>query len=119
MWQSLMSHEHRSRYFHTNLQQCSDVGRMAFLDAQIRMNKIKAIAEAMMEDGGSISYIIEMLEDPDDARDNLKPEIEDLKATATKCREECLEITKKFVYWEHLVNHLSSSALDISGKLFR
>ena len=105
----------RSKYFHTNLQHCSDVGRLAFLDAQKRMNKINSVARTMMEDGGSISYIVELLEDPEDAKHNLKPEMEQVRNTAKDCRENCEAIKQKFEYWYLVINHLGQTALDLRG----
>ncbi|KAF4454852.1 hypothetical protein F53441_2722 [Fusarium austroafricanum] len=105
-----------SRYFHTNLQHCSDVGRLAFLDAQQKMNKINAVARSMMDGGGSVSYIVELLEDPEDAKMNLKPELDEVKRIATDCREECESVKKKFEYWQHVIIHLSHTALDLRGE---
>jgi hypothetical protein len=94
---------------------CSDLGRLAFLEAQRRMYKINRIAESMMEEGGGIGYVIELLEDPDDAVDNLKPAMEEIQTTAKECRENCQEITKRFEYWHAVINHLSTTALDLHG----
>lgn len=41
----------------------------------------------MMTTEGSIAYILELLEDPGDARYNLNPEIEAIRKTARKCLE--------------------------------
>jgi len=106
----------RSKYFHTNLQHCSDVGRLAFLDAQKRMNKINSVARSMMDDGGNISYIVQLLEDPDDAKHNLKPELEEVKNTASKCRKECEDMKEKFEYWQSLIIYLSNATLDLHSK---
>lgn len=65
-----------------------------------------------MKDGGRLSYIVELLEDPEDAKDNLKPEMELLKKQAAECSEECEMIQKKFEYWHCVINHLSTNALD-------
>jgi hypothetical protein len=80
------------------------------------MNKINSVARTMMEDGGGISYIVELLEDPEDAKFNLKPEMEEVKNTATDCRENCEEIKKKFEYWQLVINHLGQIALDLRGR---
>ncbi|OAL46817.1 hypothetical protein IQ07DRAFT_682939 [Pyrenochaeta sp. DS3sAY3a] len=101
-----------SKYFHTNLMHCSDIGRLAFLDAQNRMQKISVVSRSMMKDGGRLSYIVELLEDAEDAKYNLKPEMELLKKQATECSEECELIQKKFEYWHFVINHLSKNALD-------
>ncbi|KAH6869283.1 hypothetical protein B0T10DRAFT_594845 [Thelonectria olida] len=105
-----------SKYFHTNLHHCSDVGRLAFLDAQQRINKINSIARTMMEDGGSVSCIVELLEDPEDAKLNLKPELDGVKRTAVDCRKECEDVKKKFEYWHRVIIHLSQTALDLRAE---
>ena len=38
----------RSKFFHTNLQHCSDVGWLAFLDAQHGMKSIRATAQGVL-----------------------------------------------------------------------
>ena len=81
------------------------------------MNKINSVARSMMEDGGSVSYIVELLEDPEDAKLNLKPELEEVKKTAVDCRKECEDVKKKFEYWQRVIIHLSRTALDLRGKL--
>jgi hypothetical protein len=95
---------------------CSNLGRVAFLNAQNRMNKIKSITTSMMADGGKISYIMELLEDPEDAKFNLKPAMEDVKAKAASCGNEVRQIKDKFDYWYQVIHHLSTSALSMSGK---
>lgn len=95
---------------------CSDLGRKAFLNAQNRMNKIKSITTSMMADGGKISYIMELLEDPDDARFNLQPAMEDVQAKAAACGNEVTQIKEQFDYWHSVIYHLSTSALTITSK---
>jgi hypothetical protein len=106
----------RSPYFHTSLQHCSNVGRLAFLDAQKNMNTINTIANTIMEEDGPISYIVELLEDPEDAVDNLKPELEKVKDKATKSRELCEDIKKKFEFWHLMIDHLGLVALNLGSQ---
>jgi hypothetical protein len=112
----LLTFDNRSTFFHTNLLHCSDLGRLAFLEAQNRMSRINSTATSMMIDGGQIGYIIELLEDLEDARLNLKPEMEELKAQASKCGIEVTQIKGKFDYWYRVILHLSKSALDIHSR---
>jgi hypothetical protein len=79
------------------------------------MHKINTVSKSMMKDGGRISYIVELLEDVKDARDNLKPEMELLKKEANDCSNECKEIQKKFEYWHLVINHLSLNASELLG----
>jgi hypothetical protein len=107
----------RSKYFHTNLQHCSDVGRLAFLDAQHGMNTIRATARGMIAEEGAIAYIVDLLEDPEDARYNLKPEINAIRGTAKKCLQQAEAITSKFQYWHLVICHLRQTSLTKRGTL--
>lgn len=98
------------------MQHCSDVGRLAFLDAQNVMNVIRSTALRMTATEGSIAYILELLEDPEDARYNLKPEMETIKKTAQKCLENAQQITAKFKYWHCVILHLKKTSLSKRGK---
>jgi hypothetical protein len=42
------------------------------------------------------NYIVELLEDPEGAKDNLKPEMEHLRLRAAECSQECQTINEKF-----------------------
>ena len=106
----------RSQYFHTNLKHCSNIGRLAFLDAQSGMNTIQATARSLIAEEGSICRIIELLEDPEDARRNLKPEIEALKESAKKCLDNAQAIKSKFAYWHVVIMHLQENSLDGLGR---
>ena len=108
----------RSKYFHTNLQHCSDIGRLAFLEAQHSMNNIRATARGMIAEEGSIAYIIDLLEDPEDARYNLKPEIKAIRDSARKCLENAQAVTSKFQYWHLVICHLRQTSLSKRGTLY-
>jgi len=108
-----------SKYFHTNLQHCSDVGRLAFLDAQHGMSTIRATARSMIAEEGNLGYIIDLLEDPEDARYNLKPEIAALKKTANKCLANATAITAKFEYWYLVIIHLRQTSLTKKGQVVK
>lgn len=94
---------------------CSDIGRLAFQNAENRMYKINAITNRIIEDGGQIGYIVELLEDPEDAKDNLRPEMEDLRSRAVECSEECRAIKEKFEYWQLVIFHLAKTASEHMG----
>lgn len=105
----------RSKYFRTNLQHCSDVGRLAFLDAQHNMATIRATAKSLIAEEGSIGYIIDLLEDPEDAKFNLGPEIASVQKSATKCLETAKAVTGKFEYWYLVITHLKQTSLTQKG----
>jgi hypothetical protein len=80
------------------------------------MSTMNSVAQTMMQDNGSISYIVELLEDPEDAKYNLKPEMEEVRGKATECRKNCEAIKQKFEYWQLVILHLGQTALDLRGK---
>lgn len=79
------------------------------------MNTIRATAESMISADGSIAYIVDLLEDPEDARYNLKPEIDAIKKTANKCLRNAESITEKFKYWYLVILHLHQTSLSKKG----
>jgi len=98
------------------LQHCSDIGRLAFLEAQKRMNSLRSTAQSMIEEEGSIGYIIDLLEDSEDARYNLKPEVDRVRAMANDCLKNAKAITDKFEYWHLVICHLKQTSLTQRGK---
>ena len=106
-----MSLTYRSKYFNTNLQYCSDVGRLAFRNAQQKMNAIQATAQSVIDKQGSIGYIIDLLNDPEDARYYLKPEIEAFKETVKMCLANATAIKAKFENWYLVILHLRRTSL--------
>jgi hypothetical protein len=66
----------------------------------------------MIAEEGSIGYIIDLLEDPEDARYNLKAEIEALKKTAKKFLESATAFKAKFAYWYLVIIHLRQTSLS-------
>ncbi len=80
------------------------------------MNTIQATARSLIAEEGSIGAIIDLLEDPEDARFNLKPEIESIKKSAKKCLENAEAITSKFAYWHLVIMHLKQTSLTKRGR---
>lgn len=73
-------------------------------------------ARGLVAEDGSIGYIIDLLEDPEDAKYNLKPEMDALKKTAEKCLHSAQQITAKFAYWHLVIIHLKQVALSRRSK---
>ena len=107
----------RSKSFHANLQYCSDIGRIAFQDAQHGMNQIQSIARSLIAQSGGIATIIDYLEEPEEARYNLKPELQAVRKSAQKCLQTAEFITSKFHYWYLVIMHLNYCSLTKSGML--
>lgn len=106
----------RSRYFHSNLQNCSDIGRSAFLEAQATMNTIREVAARMVQDGGSVANIIELLENPEIAQYLLPSEIKAIRDSAGKCLKNVQDLTDRFQYWYWVICCLKSNVLAGQGK---
>lgn len=80
------------------------------------MNSLRSTAQSMIEEEGSIGYIIDLLEDSEDARYNLKPEVDRVRAMASDCLKNAKAITDKFGYWHLVICHLKQTSLTQRGK---
>lgn len=80
------------------------------------MNTLNGVARSMIDENGSIGYIVDLLEDPEDARYNLKPEIDQIRETAEDCLKNAKAITSKFEYWHRVIIHLKQTSLSRRGE---
>ncbi|KAK3378761.1 hypothetical protein B0T24DRAFT_716473 [Lasiosphaeria ovina] len=106
-----------SQYFRTNVQHCGDVGREAYIQAQHEMGAIHSMARALTDEKGSIANLVNFLEDPDDIRRNLKPEMDVIWASVSKCLGAAKAIVAKFHYWQLVITHLKKDALTTKEKV--
>jgi hypothetical protein len=81
------------------------------------MATIRATARSLTAEEGNIGYIIDLLEDPEDAKYNLKAEIDAVRDYSKKCHEAAKEITAKFQYWHLVITHLKQASLTRKGRL--
>ncbi|KAF3091753.1 hypothetical protein TWF102_008731 [Orbilia oligospora] len=100
------------KYLSTNLQYCSDLGRIAFSEAQNSMHRLRGYAEYMTDTDGLISNILEMLEDEDAARYNLRTAMEDLQENADRCKKETNSIKGKFQMLLDFIMALQNAAIE-------
>ncbi|EGX46774.1 hypothetical protein AOL_s00097g404 [Orbilia oligospora ATCC 24927] len=100
------------KYLSTNLQYCSDLGRIAFSEAQNSMHRLRGYAEYMTDTDGLISNILEMLEDEDAARYNLRMAMEDLQENADRCKKEINSIKGKFQMLLDFIMALQNTAME-------
>ncbi|KAK6524800.1 hypothetical protein TWF281_011698 [Arthrobotrys megalospora] len=100
------------KYLSTNLQHCSDLGRIAFSEAQNSMHRLRGYAEYMTDTDGLISNILEMLEDEDAARYNLRTAMEDLRENANRCKKETNSIQGKFQMLLNFIMALQNAAIE-------
>ncbi|KAK6352962.1 hypothetical protein TWF696_004953 [Orbilia brochopaga] len=100
------------KYLSTNLQHCSDLGRIAFTDAQNSMHRLRGYAEYMTGTDGVISNILEMLEDEEAARYDLRTAMEDLQENADRCKREAGSIQGKFQLLLDFIMALQNAAIE-------
>jgi len=79
------------------------------------MEVIRRTTRALIAEDGNIATVVELLEDAEDARYNLKPEIAALKKAVAKCLTAAESITAKFEYWYLVIVHLKQSSLTRQG----
>lgn len=90
---------YRSDYFHTNLVECGNIGRLAFLDAEKYMATIRDLALESTSPHGSISYIITLLQNPDKSKQSLCQELEVVKRDAKTGLDAARKLGERFRYW--------------------
>ncbi|KAH8585713.1 hypothetical protein B0O99DRAFT_696204 [Bisporella sp. PMI_857] len=104
-----------SYYLYTNLQHLGDLGRHAFLDAQKHMSYLESVSRTMIGESGSIGYIVELLEDPEDAKVHLGPEIQRIKDVANGCYVNATEVVRKFNYWDLVICHIQKAVMNLNS----
>ncbi|KAK6331950.1 hypothetical protein TWF718_002487 [Orbilia javanica] len=101
-------HKHLS----TNLQHCSDLGRIAFSEAQNSMHRLQGYTQYMTGTDGLISNILEMLKDNEAARYNLRTAMEHLRENADRCKKETESIQRRFKMLLDFIMALQNAALE-------
>lgn len=79
------------------------------------MKTINNTASRIIVDGGSVEYILELLEDPEDAATNLKPAMKRMEESSLQCKEDIEKLTKQFDYWYWVICSLKKNTLDSRG----
>ncbi|KAL2181910.1 uncharacterized protein P884DRAFT_274352 [Thermothelomyces heterothallicus CBS 202.75] len=100
---------------HSNLQSCSDIGRSAFTESRSTMDYVHKAAISIIRNGGKVESILEMLENIEDARVNLKPEMQSVKRTAEISLERVRSLTENFQYWYWMICCLKNNVLESRG----
>ncbi|KAK6538171.1 hypothetical protein TWF694_011053 [Orbilia ellipsospora] len=100
------------KYLSTNLQHCSDLGRVAFTDAQNSMHRLRGYTDYMIGTDGLVSNILEMLEDEEAARYDLRTAMEDLQENANRCKKEAGSIQGKFQLLLNFIMALQNAAIE-------
>ncbi|KAK6522728.1 hypothetical protein TWF281_002164 [Arthrobotrys megalospora] len=103
------------QYLSTNLQHCSDLGRIAFSDAQSAMNRLMNYGLEMTGTGGLIADILEIIEDPEEAKFSLRPAMESLEENAERCKDEAESIHAKFTKLLDFIMALENAAKEQAG----
>jgi hypothetical protein len=63
-----------------------------------------------------IATIIDLLNDPEEARYALRPEMDALKDSTERCQKEAETIQKQFDEWYHFVMSLHKALIDKQGE---
>lgn len=79
------------------------------------MKTINNTASRIIVDGGSVEYILDLLEDPEDAATNLKPAMRRMEESSLQCKEDIEKLTKQFDYWYWVICSLKKNTLDSRG----
>ena len=79
------------------------------------MNDIQRIARSLISESGGIGMIIELLEEPEEAKRSLKPQMVAIRKSAQTCLQNAKSITSKFEYWHLVIMHLNECSLTKSG----
>jgi hypothetical protein len=103
------------KLLHSNLEYCSEQGRQAFVECQQTMDLIQRTSERMIQDDGSVAYIIELLEDLDEAKNNLLPEIKQVEESARLCLTNIKELYNKFEFWYWVIVCLRNNFIEGRG----
>ncbi len=79
------------------------------------MDRIKTIAHSMIRNDGQVAYIIDLLEDMNEARMGLLPEIRRIEEVTQGCLTNLQELCKTFEYWYWLICCLKNNAVEVRG----
>lgn len=107
-----------SHLFSTNLQHCSLIARHALAESKNDMALICAVANNHIDKGGSVSYIIELLEEPDDAKADLLPQVGEVTQLARKFLETIGRLCKSFEWLCLVIRSLRDTATEYEGTCF-
>ncbi|KAK4154187.1 hypothetical protein C8A00DRAFT_33012 [Chaetomidium leptoderma] len=100
---------------HGNLEHCSSLGRAAFTQSRSTMDYIRKVASTLIKKDGQIENILEMLEDIEDARVNLLPDMAAVKKSTKTCLERVQRLTEDFQYWYWVICCLKNNVLNSQG----
>ncbi|KAE8154181.1 hypothetical protein BDV25DRAFT_136107 [Aspergillus avenaceus] len=85
-----------SRYLGTHLHECTQVGKEAFKEAHNRMMRLNARAESVVQDGGTLARILDVLQDSDPSIAILDRGTRELQEVASICQDEARTMKEKF-----------------------
>ncbi|OCK74180.1 hypothetical protein K432DRAFT_430181 [Lepidopterella palustris CBS 459.81] len=103
------------RSLQANLTQLSNFGRLCFLEAERRMDRLGMHSKAMFGEYGVANNIIRLLCDEEAAKTGLQTEMLTLKRCADDCANDAKMIELKFQEWLEMANELNESAQETSS----
>lgn len=102
----------KTQYLGSNLHECTRVGREAFGEAQDRMLKLQSRAELVVQDGGTLAQILEVLRDSEPLISTLERGTRELQDVASICQDEARIIKEKFAALLKFIENLRSAVVD-------
>ncbi|RSM20290.1 hypothetical protein CDV31_000784 [Fusarium ambrosium] len=95
-----------------NLVKCTDLGRFAFIEAEMNMNKIHMLAERFYE---TVNDIMRCLSSPQDARRMLRVQLDTLHRSSVDCYESARAIDQKLETWLYHTCELYLACIATQG----
>ncbi|RSL45987.1 hypothetical protein CEP53_010517 [Fusarium sp. AF-6] len=95
-----------------NLVKCTDLGRFAFIEAEMNMNKIHMLAERFYE---TVNDVMRCLSSPQDARRMLRVQLDTLHRSSVDCYESARAIDQKLEAWLYHTCELYLACIATQG----
>ncbi|WEW56311.1 hypothetical protein PRK78_001754 [Emydomyces testavorans] len=93
----------------TALMDCSNLGRLAFVEAQKKMNQVSRISEGICGPDGTVQNILEDLEDDNLIVHSLQQQLDELKRSSQECSLIAKDVNAKFTAWRDYALRLRSA----------
>ena len=106
------------KHFGAGIDYCTDLGRSALIESEEIMDLICNTTHNYIMDGGSISLVIDLLQHPHDAVDDLLAEAERIDEPAQLCLEKIKELCDKFEFWCLALGLLANTVTESRGMYF-
>ena len=94
---------------------CSQLGQSAFREGEKTMALVERTTHSMIQDDGDIAYLLELLDDPEEAELELMPAIEMFEKGVQQCVDGIKTLSDSFEYWYWVISCLRTAAFAARG----